>query len=221
MHTILWIGYVCLLWWGIHLSKSHDLLNLANVLLLVIIGLIYDNFIISIGKFIGEGNILKQLSFVRYMLHALFTPTLILFAWHICFKTGLAWTQKNFWKVVAYGLTIGLIMYELFVSVRGLELEAVWANGVLTYDSISHSFDPLMVILITIVLAIVGVILFVKFRFLWLFIGIFVMTLGSILAIWIKNFPITNVSELFLIVSLLLTEQFIISRNLNKSGGQT
>ncbi|MFD1849750.1 hypothetical protein [Oceanobacillus bengalensis] len=210
LYFFLGFGYVCLFIWGLTLSRNHKLFNLTNVLLLVIIGLIYDNLIIAFGRFIGEGNVLESLSYARFWLHALFTPTLILFAWNICFRADLQWAKKAFWKVFAYLMTIGLILYELLTSVKGLKLGPNWKNGVLTYDSVGQSASPLMVILIAIVLAIVGILFIVKFRFYWLFIGTVIMILGSVLVIWIKNFPIMNVLEFIFIVSLLLTKQFLV-----------
>src|SRR5690625_113715 len=207
---LLGFGYVCLLIWGLSLARNQDLLNFTNVLLLVIIGLVYDNFIIAFGRFIGEGNVLENLSYVRFWLHALFTPTLILFAWSIYFRTGLPSAKKRFWKVLAYLITIGLILYELFASVKGLQLEPNWNNGVLTYESSGQSVGPFMVIIITIILGIVGLLLMIKFRFFWLFIGTLVMISGGILAIWIKYFPIMNGLEFLFIVSLLWTKQVLV-----------
>ncbi|WP_106497317.1 hypothetical protein [Lentibacillus sp. Marseille-P4043] len=205
---LLGFGYFCLFIWGLVLSRNYGLLNLTNVVLLVIIGLIYDNLIIAFGRFIGEGKLLENLSYARFWLHALFTPTLILFAWSICFRTGLPWAKKTFWKAVAWLMTIGGILYELLASIKGLKLKPKWKNDVLTYESAAPSDSLIMVIIITLVLGIVGFILMRKFRFPWLFIGTLVMILGGILAIWIKNFPIMNVLEFILIISLLMTRQF-------------
>jgi hypothetical protein len=200
-------GYVCLLIWGLLLAKDHGFLNLGNLLLLVILGLVYDNLIIASGRFIGEGSVLENLSYVRFWLHALFTPTLILFAWYIFFKTGLPLAKNINWKVLAYTLTLGLIIYELFASVRGLKLEPVWKNSVLTYDSSESSAIPFMVILITLVLGAVGLLLIIKFQFFWLFIGVLVIIIGSILTGWLKYYPMMNILEFLLIYSLLLTKQ--------------
>src|SRR5699024_3755052 len=205
LYFFLGFGYIGLLILGVFLTRKHRLLNLTNVLFLVIIGLIYDNLIIALGKFIGEGNLLKSLSYIRFWLHALFTPTLILLAWDICFRSGLLWAKKLFWKVLAYLITIALILYELFTSLKGLKLEPVWKNDVLTYESAGQPDIPIMVILITLVLGIVGLLLLVKFRFSYLLIGTLLITLGGIFSGWIKNFPIMNVLEFLLIVSLLLT----------------
>ncbi len=46
--------------------------------ILIILGLIYDNAIISVGASIGAGSYLKSLSMPRFILHDLLTPTLLL-----------------------------------------------------------------------------------------------------------------------------------------------
>lgn len=206
IYMLLAFGYLCFLIWGLILS-NRNLVSLTNVLMLVILGLFYDNSIIALGKFIGEGQMLEGLSTVRFLLHALFTPLLILFAWGIGFRLGLPWTKKKFWKVIFTIMTLGLILYELVTSVFGLKLKAKEANGLLTYENI-ESVSPVMVILVTIVLFIMGCILVKKFHFPWLFIGTSIMILGSFLAVWITDFPIMNVLEFLLILSLLLTKQF-------------
>src|SRR5699024_492121 len=187
---------------------NHGLINISNVLLLVILGLIYDNLIIAFGRFIGEGNVLKSLSYVRIWLHALLTPTLILFAWNICYRAGFSWAKKKFWKLLAYLITISLIFYGLFSSVMGLNLKLTWKNGILSYESAGQLDSPVMVIIITLILGIVGLFLLMKIRFSWLFIGTLIMILGGILEIRIKNFPIMNVSEFLFMTSLLMTKQF-------------
>ncbi|MDN4494377.1 phospholipid phosphatase [Ureibacillus aquaedulcis] len=206
IYFLLAFGYVVLLVWGLILSKK-NMWNLTNVLLLVIIGLIYDNFIIAAGRFIGEGQLLEGLNYARFWLHALFTPTLVLFAFGICSKLGLPWAKKTFWKVIFGLITLALILYELFTSAIGLNLRTRKENGLLSYESV-ESAGPIMVILVTVVLVIVGIILLKNFHFPWLLIGTLVMIGGSILGIWIKNFPLTNILEFLLILSLLLTKQF-------------
>lgn len=215
LYFFLAISYLCLFVWGIILTKQSRLLHLNSVLLLVIIGLFYDNLIIAIGRFIGEGNLLESLNYVRFLLHALFTPTLILFAFGICLGTGLPWAKRTFWKVIASLMTLGLILYELFTSVFKLDLEPNWKNGVLTYTKSGHSSSPIMVIIVTLVLVIVGYILAKNFRFPWLLIGTIVMISGGLLTIWIKHESVMNIVELILIVTLLITWQFQI-RHKNK-----
>src|SRR5699024_12661818 len=96
-------------------------------------------------------------------------------------------------------------LYALSNALKRLKLDTVWKNYVLTYESAGHPDFPIIVILITLVLGIFGLLLLVKFRFSYLLIGTLIITLGGIFSGWIKNFPIMNVLEFLLIVSLLLT----------------
>lgn len=75
--------------------------NLSSILLLVIIALIYDNLIIGIGIFIGEGNLLETLNIVRFWLHTLFTPTLIIFSYAILRESKVPWVQSTITFVIA------------------------------------------------------------------------------------------------------------------------
>ncbi|MCM3799917.1 hypothetical protein M4A92_15080 [Caldibacillus thermoamylovorans] len=212
METFLFLflgfAYLCLFIWELLQVKKYGIRNHANFLILVIFGLVYDNLIIPFGRFIGEGNTLEALSKIRYWFHALFTPTLILFAWNVFHKTGLLSTRQTLWKLLAYVLTIGFIIYELLTSIIGKKLEPKWEDGVLTYENVTQPGSPLMVMVVTLVLGAVGVLLMKKLRFPWLFIGTVVMLLGGLLANWIKNFPIMNVFELLFIVSLVMTKHF-------------
>mgnify|MGYP000902002302 CR=1 FL=1 len=201
-------AYLCLFIWELLQVKKYGIRNDANFLVLVIFGLVYDNLIIAFGRFIGEGNTLEALSKIRYLFHALFTPMLIIFAWSVFRKTGLLSIQQTFWKLLAYILTIGFIVYELLTSIIGMKLEPKWEDGVLTYENVAQPGFPFMVVVVTLILGVVGVLLMKKSRFPWLLIGTIVILLGGIIANWIKNFLIMNVSELLFIVSLVMAKHF-------------
>src|SRR5690625_3308666 len=154
------LGYIGLLIWRFFLAKN-IFLHTSNVLLLVIIGLIYDNLLIASGQFIGEGNTLATLSYLRFYLHALVTPTLILFAWSMYDFINLDDSdQQPSFKILAILITIGLISYELMTLITGLELTTKWEYGLLTYDATSSMGMPLMIIIVMLVLGLVGFVLF-------------------------------------------------------------
>ncbi|MBS3681313.1 hypothetical protein KGF86_14015 [Ornithinibacillus massiliensis] len=205
IYFLVGLGNFILFLWGISLARKYGFLTFANVILLVLLGLVYDNVMIALGKYIGEGHTLESLNLLRYWLHTFITPTLILFAWNTYYRTGLPTAKKTGWKVLAAILTIGLILYESLTTLVGLELRPNWKNGVLTYEG---SGSALMVIIITIVIGVVGFILWKKFHFPWLFIGTLSMVLGGILAGWLHSFPIMNILELLFMASILMTKQF-------------
>ena len=65
---------------GIRLWRKNRSIYTA-IILAVIAGLAYDNFIIGIGSFVGEGDLLRQLNFVRFVVHGVVTPLMIMFGW--------------------------------------------------------------------------------------------------------------------------------------------
>lgn len=200
-------GYICLLIWGFFLAQN-KFSHTSNVLLLVIVGLIYDNVIIASGKFIGEGALLQTLSYLRFYLHAIVTPTLILFAWSMYHHMNVEEPdpQPSF-KILAYLITIGLISYELMTLITGLELMAKREYGLLTYDTTSSMGMPMMIIIVMIVLGLVGFILLRVERNFWMLLGTILTFIGSILTIWFKHPALMNGFEFLLIVSLLITKQ--------------
>ena len=200
-------GYICLLIWGFFLAQN-KFSHTSNVLLLVIVGLIYDNVIIASGKFIGEGALLQTLSYLRFYLHAIVTPTLILFAWSMYDHINVEEPdpQPSF-KILAYLITIGLISYELMTLITGLELMAKREYGLLTYDTTSSMGMPMMIIIVMIVLGLVGFILLRVERNFWMLLGTILTFIGSILTIWFKHPALMNGFEFLLIVSLLITKQ--------------
>ncbi|WP_255256011.1 hypothetical protein [Priestia megaterium] len=75
--------YIVLFFFSIYVVRKNTSPFYMLFLPLVIAGLIYDNIMIGIGSFIGEGDTLHSLSMLRFWFHALFTPTLVLFAYGV------------------------------------------------------------------------------------------------------------------------------------------
>jgi len=206
------LGYTGLFLWGIFLVRKRGLFQLSNVLLLVIFGLMYNNFLIGFGNSIGGGNLLETLSYGRFWLHALFTPTLILFAWSIYDSMNLNGNKNTVWKTLAYLITVILIIYEFLSTINNLNLKPHWENSILTYISTSESNNSFMVMIVTLIIGFVGFILMRKAHFPWLLYGTIVMVLGGILAIWIKHSAIMNIFEFIFIISLMVTKQHVINK---------
>lgn len=212
LYSLLTISYLILLIWGIQLIRKQKQIDFSIVLLFVIFGLIYDNFILTIGRFIGEGQLLESLSYLRFWFHTFFTPTLIIFVWQISNSLRLKWANSEISKVTIFLLTLGLIVYQWYQSLRQLKLEASWVGDVLLYESVTKQNIPFMVFITTVIVGWVGILLWKHQKFYWLFVGTAAMIVGSTLSIWFKNIPIMNLFELLFIVSLLLTHKFKIKK---------
>lgn len=202
-------GYVALFIWGITLANQYGWLSASNVLLLVIFGLIVDNTLLALGRYIGTGHFLESVSYARFWGHALFTPTLVLFAWDSLKKADIAWAQRKLAKYISYILVIGLICFELFTETLGLKLKADWKYGVLSYtNSEPTSGPPIMVLIISLVLIISGFLIWRKQKWIGYLLGTVIMTVGSAVPLPIKSDAYMNGFELILLISLLATKHF-------------
>src|SRR5699024_5006927 len=93
--------YVVLLAWGLALAARHRWATPANIPLLIVAGLVYDNAVLATGRLIGEGPLLEALNLGRFWIHALVTPLLVVFAWHAITRTGAGWARTRWAAVVA------------------------------------------------------------------------------------------------------------------------
>lgn len=88
------VTYAGLLVWGIMLAaRTGRWLTPANIPLLVIAALVYDNLIIGIGRWIGEGALLEGLNLARFWIHAAITPLLVAWALHAIRRAGFGWAR--------------------------------------------------------------------------------------------------------------------------------
>lgn len=201
--------YVVLFIWAITLAKKYGWFSASNVLLLVILGLIVDNALLAFGRYIGTGQFLKTISYTRFWGHALFTPTLVLFAWNSLKKADINWAKTSTAKLITYLLTIGLICFELFTETLGLKLEENWKYGVLSYSDVDSSGGPpIMVLIISLVLIVSAFIIWRKQKWIWYLLGTIIMTIGSAVPLPIQSKAYMNGFELILLISLLATKQF-------------
>src|SRR5690606_40919185 len=100
-YLLLTAGYALLFLWAFMLLKNENQFRSKKTfdesffLLFVLFALFYDNIIVLSGIWIGEGNTLESLSYIRYFLHAVITPTLILVIWKICLRLNVSNDQNE------------------------------------------------------------------------------------------------------------------------------
>jgi len=201
------IIYLVILISIVKILKKSPILSLF-FLLPVVIGLLYDNGVITLGKFLGEGTLTEKLNLMRYLLHALFTPFLVFYAWAAIKKTKSNFAKKTSFNIAPFIVTPILILLELFTEVIGLQIFPKWQYGVLSYSSESGGGPPLMVILVSVVLLIASIIVLIKQKWGWFFIGSLLMIIMSAVQLPINSNAVTNLFEVTLILSLFATSIF-------------
>lgn len=223
MDSVIFLGfavaYLVLLGWGITLAARHGWLTPANLPLLVLAALVYDNLIIGLGIFIGEGALLEGLNLARFWIHALVTPVLVAWALHSLRRAGHGFAQARWYQVASIAAALALTVLEYFLEVRGLSIVPEEEYGALSYSNAEPaSGPPVMVLIVAGVLLIVGAMLWKKQRWPWLFVGAVIMTFGSAVELPLPSGAITNAFELVLLISIMATKAFQDRKEVAASG---
>lgn len=213
MDTFLFLGfavaYLALLSWGVTLANRHGWRTPANLPLLVLAALVYDNLIIGVGRFLGDGSLLYSLNLARFWIHAAVTPVLVAWALHALKRAGFGWAQGAGFQTFSIVATLGLVVLEYLTELRGLRIVPRDEYGTLSYtNALPADGPPLMVLIVAAVLIVVGGMIWRKQGWPWLFVGAVVMTLGSAVEFPIESAAATNAFELLLLASIVATKAF-------------
>ncbi|PYF98270.1 hypothetical protein SAMN05216184_11214 [Georgenia satyanarayanai] len=213
MDTVLFLAYtgiyLVLLAWGLALAvRRRRWWTPVNVPLLVVAGLVYDNAVLGLGRFIGEGALLEGLNLPRYWTHALVTPLLVVLAWHVVVRAGVGWARTRLAVVGAWVAAGALVALEV-THVVGLELEARREHGVLSYAPVEEAGGPpLMVLLVSAALLVAGFLVWRRQGWVWLLVGTALMSVGSAVPVPVESGAVTNLFEVVLLTSVLATTAF-------------
>ena len=213
MDTVLFFAfaaaYVALLAWGLSSARTHGWWTPANLPLLIVAGLVYDNLVLATGRFIGEGPLLEGLNLARFWIHALLTPLLVVFAWHAMCRAGVGWARTRIAEVVAVVFAASLVVLELVTVVAGLSLQPEPQYGVLSYTDVdSGGGPPLMVLFVTAALLVAAFLVWRRQGWVWFLGGTMLMVVGSAVPLPVESGAVTNAFELTLLTSILATKQF-------------
>lgn len=105
------------------------------VLALVAAGLAYDNGVIAAGATLGDGELLRALSWPRFALHAAGTPLIMLAAWQIARAAQLDWTRRrrNFYLLVT--LMLAMSAWGVGTDLVGLQWQLACHGDTLRYST--------------------------------------------------------------------------------------
>ncbi|MFC4409639.1 hypothetical protein ACFOZY_04205 [Chungangia koreensis] len=212
LFTIVYIG---LLVWGLKGISTKAFKKWTSVLFVVVGALIYDNFILAIGDWIGEGELLKNLNAARFWFHAFITPLLVIFSIGTLRESGVAWVKKCWVTIIALLYMIAAIVMEVISVTADLQLKVDKAYGVVSYSSAEGpNGPPIMILMITLAMLVVSAILWKKTGWYVFFIGVVIMTIGSAVPLEIESNAITNLFELILLTSLMWTKRKLLKDEL-------
>lgn len=177
----------------------------ALLVLIVVYGLAYDNFVIGLGATIGEGDLLKMLNTPRFWVHALFTPAMMISAFGALRMTGSNFAQSKAWHIIICTLATALIALGSYIDILNLDL-FFNPDGVVARYSNGFEFmkgPPIPAVLTIIVVVIFGVVIWRNIKWPWLFVGALLMFIAAPMA----SIPIMqNVGEIAFAAGLVTTQ---------------
>lgn len=198
------LAHLTLLAWGTYHFAQFPSLSLA-ILLLVLGGLVYDNLIIFIGSSIGMGDRLLFLNKIRYWLHGLLSPLLLVFAVQVLHAAQVSWDSP--WSDrLSVALAFTLIVIEVCDRMLKLNLKPITFAGTLRYKEVVPSKE-IPVILVILCVGAIGAVIWQQLGWSWMFWGALVMMLGSAVPTTTKAGPsVGSGVEVLLGLSLLATQ---------------
>ncbi|MBH8553781.1 hypothetical protein I8751_15670 [Nostocaceae cyanobacterium CENA357] len=190
--------------WGIILfQQSH---RVSTILLIVVVaGMIYDNLIVSVGRLINEGALLKLLNRLRFLFHNLCVPLLVVVAVNLANIAGVPWANNSILYKSCWAIAIALITLGLLTDFRQLELIPTAFAGTLRYKPKSCGV-PILTILTALLVAVVGFCIWHQTQWLWMFVGTLIMLVGNALPKSIFGPLLGSVVDCIFILTLLATD---------------
>jgi len=139
MSTILYplytLAHLVVAGWGIIVWR---LTRQIGTLFIVLVGLgvVYDNLILSLGNSLGVGPLLLGLSVPRFVLHQLILPWLIVSAFQQAKVAGHRWANHTASGWIILALTLLVIAAGIVTRLLPMDLEPAVMEGVTRYVEI-------------------------------------------------------------------------------------
>jgi len=135
MGSAIYFGYVLIqaVLWSQVLRMRFDRPAPRLLLLLVIACLMYDNGKSALGVLLGEGQVLKALNILRFVLHVFVTPLVCVLCLQIArdARVPAALHRQAVW--VVWALTIALVAVGFMQDLAPMDFVPKTVFGVLTY----------------------------------------------------------------------------------------
>jgi hypothetical protein len=212
MSIVLYICYtlthLALVGWGIVVWRRTRRIGTLFIIL-VGLGVAYDNLILSLGNALGAGPLLLGLSVPRFVLHQLVLPLLIYAAYEQARVAGHGWANRRASGWFAAGLTLVVIGLGILTRLAYLELEPVVMDGVTRYVQVTIVGPPLVSILSIGFVGVVGFFLWRRNRWPWEFLASVLVFIGEGMPVeWVRRILGSGFEVLF-IAAMLATDRML------------
>ena len=137
---------------------------------LLLLGLLLDNTILGMSGAVFDWTGYYPLGGLRYVLHAIVLPPMVLAGIEILRRAGVAWAGTRLSRYAGLAFALAAILYGLLTEVAGLEMKVatLWEHR--RYVSVD-SMPPVATILTNFIVIILAAVLWRRSGWPWLFAG--------------------------------------------------
>lgn len=197
-----------LLGWMVCLYQSSQHNQLGLVFLIMIIAtIVYDNLLISVGRWIESKELLLRLSHPRFLGHVTLTPFSVTVAYALCQQGNLPWAITPNSELGVFLVTLILIIAELLTYYRKFQPTTVLFQGTLRYTNSGYKMPPYPSIVTTILVGVLGYYLWQQLGYPWLLVGSIVMFIGGAIPQNLVGPTICSGVEVILMTSFCITAE--------------
>jgi len=185
----------------------------AFTVALPIAALVWDNAIVAIGAWVGEGALLQALSWPRFAGHALLTPIWIVTAFEYARRAGAEKLGSRGWRVAQWGLYGAMVALGVLRSLVLLRFEIVRQADIVYYTN-GGGFPGPPVPAIVMVLCVIaaGIVVVRRGAGPWMLLGGVVMFVAAAVPTSLVGFWLSNTGEVVLSAALVATEMLLQRR---------
>jgi hypothetical protein len=206
-HGILFLLEWFLLGWSIRLwRKSRSVAMIVLPILLASVS--YDNLILLAGSLIREGELLKNLSLVRFFLHYISVPLFIVIGVELAYRAKASWANSVWARGFSWILALSLSIIDIITNYLPLNLIPVRSFGVLRYVDSHVGKLPIITIAVNIFILLIGIGIWYRLKWSVLFWGAVIAFAGNAVPSSLVGTIIASFSEFAIAISLLLTERY-------------
>ncbi len=182
------------------------------LILLITAGVFYDNLILSLGNWLGDGDLLFYLSVPRFWLHQLLLPWIIFAVFEQLRAAEVRWTRRTWVRRATLAVAVMVMLIGIFTRLVPLRLEPAVMDGVLRYVSVGTQGPPLVSILSIGIAGLLGIFYGFKKNWPWTTFAAVVVFAGE--GIWDEAMRrlLGSGLEIVLVVVLLLAEARLPAR---------
>jgi len=145
----------------------------------------YDNFVIGIGSTLGEGDLLVQLNYVRFVAHYVGLPMTFIALGAMAREAGFAWARNRLVMGAFCALATGFIAHDLWLLSQSTFYPSCFADTlrytthIASYTACGadadigagRSIPPVPAITLTNMLILFGIYLWIRIGWKWLALG--------------------------------------------------